>query len=241
MTVISCLFVLIIQIIIVINCAGPEIPLNLYRIEPDFKFRSIGIKKELEHSKVLYDYLYHWKPPGELNIEFNEQHSEVVTYGNYISPLDTLEPPTEIEYLSFFPLSKNFVNELYTLVLDGIDKEGYETSHAIWVNIPFDKDDFESVQLESGKSTFRFKVNLKHAGDLLRFVGPRPLKDTGVHQYVFILFRQPHGWFPKHKLRQRENWGTDHKDHYGVSSWANYYDLQPLGVNFFTSSNEGLF
>lgn len=219
----------------------PETVQNLYQILPKFKFKSIGIKETLEESNILKDYLYYWKPPGELNIEFFEIYSKPVTYGNYISPLDCLEPPVEIEFASFFSLSPNFVNELYTLVLNGVDSDGFETCQAIWVNIPFNDENYEIIEHGNGKESFRTKFDLRGGNDLMKYYGPRPKSGSGVHQYVFILFRQPHGWFPPHKLKFRENWGSKHPDHHGVVSWANYYALKPLGINFFTSSNENLF
>jgi len=222
--------------------ASPEIVQNLYQILPNYKFKSIGIKQELdEHIKTLQDYLYHWKPPGELNIEFFEIYSKPVTYGNYISPLDCLKPPTEIQFVSFFPLSVNFYKEKYTLVLNGIDKDGFETCHAVWVNLLFNDENYEIVGHEDGKESFKVKFNLRYSDDLMKYIGPRPKEDTGIHKYVFILFRQPYGHFPPHKLKFRENWGSMHPSHHGVASWANYYALQPIGINFFTSSNENLF
>lgn len=242
------MFVMFVQLVIsccwlsIVVDALPETVLNLYHPIPEFKEKSKGIKEELSENfdGSIKDWLHHWKPPGELNIEFFEIYSKPVTYGNYISPLDCLEPPTEIEYVSFFPLSPKFSEERYTLVMNSVDKEDYEICQAIWVNIPFKTKNSLSIDHESGKETFKFKINLRDAGDLMKYLGPRP-KEDGIHKYVFFLFRQPNGWFPPHKLKFRQNWGSNHPQHHGLVSWAEYYDLKPIGFNFFISSNENLF
>lgn len=222
-------------------CLKPETVLNFYKILPNFKFKSIEVKEQLDNNHILSDYLHHWKPPGELNIEFFELYSKRVKYGNYISPLDCLEPPGVVEYVSFFPISRSFEKELYTLVLNGIDQEGFETCHAIWINIHFNNEAYETLEHDDGKKSFRLKLDLFGGKELMKYYGPRPLQGTGTHQYVFILFRQPHGLLLPQQLKFRENWGSNHLLHHGVASWADYYELKPIGVNFFTSSNEDLF
>ncbi|CCH46017.1 Phosphatidylethanolamine-binding protein [Wickerhamomyces ciferrii] len=204
------------------------------KILPTYKQFSESISERLEDSKVLPEYLGSWKPLGSFIIKYKD--SENLELGNYLSPNQTENPPTEFTFKSFFTLTKQFKSDLYSIALTDLDPD-YEKAHAIWENIPFNDEDFTIVENQKDNDTFDTTFNLTNSRNLLEYLGPGPRPGTGTHRYVYILFRQPYGKLPNHELKFRERWGSKYLEH-GVEDWANYYGLEPLAVNFFTSSNE---
>lgn len=206
------------------------------KILPSYKEWSNSIQDKLETNDILLLYLHNWNPLGSLEIKYEDDLK--VELGNYLSPINTTNFPIEVTYKSFSPITKQFKKELYSLAMTDLDSDPlYEKCHSIWENIKFNEEDFTIITNPEDKQSFHTTFNLSNLFQLMEYIGPNPKPNTGSHRYVFILFRQPYGKLPNHKLKFRERWGSKYEGH-GIEDWANYYGLEPLGVNYFISSNE---
>lgn len=213
---------------------------NTAHFLPALKPFSYAIVDRLEAGGVLQSYLYHFYPEGDLNVTYVTPYQTIsVDLGNYLSPFDVIEEPFKIEFKSFKPFSDMFFKHLYSLVLVDIDGEnGSENCNSIWINISINEKDLTFLNDKTG--LFKVLINLKKSQDLVRYIGAQPQLETGEHRYVFVLFRQKYGYLPFQPLKFREHWGSRDVKH-GVQQWAEYYHLEPIAVNYFISSNEGLF
>lgn len=214
------------------------------KIIPTYQNWSNSIYEQLESDDVLTLYLQNWKPLGSLQIKYPEDR--LVELGNYLSPLKTSSIPVEFTFKSFTPITKQFKKEYYSITLTDLDSNpgdggsySYEKCHSIWQNLKFNEDDFTIIDNPDDKKSFitTFDITSFQKSQLMEYIGPEPKPNTDVHRYVFILFRQPFGKLPNHKLRFRERWGSEYEGH-GVEDWANYYGLKPIAINYFKSSNE---
>lgn len=206
------------------------------KILPTYKEWSNSIQDQLESNDILLLYLHNWNPFGSLELKY--ENDQKVELGNYLSPTATNSSPIEVTYKSFTPITKQFKKELYSLAMTDLDSDpSYEKCHSIWENIKFNEEDFTIITNPEDKQSFHTTFDLSNSFELMEYNGPKPIPNTGNHRYVFILFRQPYGKLPNHKLKFRERWGSKYEGH-GIEDWANYYGLEPLAVNYFTSSYE---
>lgn len=218
-----------------------------YPVHPQFKSQSQDILDGLEAGGILQRYLHRFKPPGRLYVEFYDGEF-VVKQGNYISQLDVVEMPS-VSFESFFPLSWSFLNGYYTLAVTDMTKTS-QSARAVWVNMRVDKENVKTGSLKNRDTMNDSTMNAEFftvgfdpqddADTLVPYVPPYITEPDGVHQIVFILFRQPRKMQPLQRLKFRDNWGSTIQGH-GVQDWADYYDLQPIGLNYYTTSDEGLF
>jgi len=72
------------------------------------------------------------------------------------------------------------------------------------------------------------------SGDVLsQYVGAGPPKETGLHRYVFVLYKQPEGKinFDERRLTNRSG---DHRASFKIREFALKYKLgEPIAANFF--------
>lgn len=205
---------------------------------------SNSIHEQLDSEGILSEYLQHWKPLGSFEIQYSGGYK--VAMGNYLSPAQTASIPVEFTYKSFMPITKQFKKQYYSIALTDLDSSSdgspdirYEKCHSIWQNLRFNENDFTIIENPEDKKSFitTFDINSFVDHELMDYVGPGPKPTNDIHRYVFVLFKQPYGNLPNHKLKFRERWGSKYEGH-GVEDWANYYGLEPIGVNYFKSSNE---
>lgn len=74
--------------------------------------------------------------------------------------------------------------------------------------------------------------DLEGADHLSRYIGSGPPPDTGLHRYVFLLYKQPK-FIVFDELRLLANSG-DGRANFSISKFAEKYELgEPIAVNFF--------
>ncbi|KFM57900.1 Phosphatidylethanolamine-binding protein 1, partial [Stegodyphus mimosarum] len=135
----------------------------------------------------------------------------VVSLGNELTPTQVKDPPTHISY----PAEKG---GLYTLCMTDPDAPSRqnpkyrEWHHWLVVNIP-------ETDVSSGTV-------------LSEYVGSGPPKGTGLHRYVFLVYKQPG------KLNCDEkrlpNTSGDHRGNFKIQNFAKKYNLgHPIAGNFY--------
>lgn len=219
---------------------------------PQFLSSQKYIIQSLKDHQILQKYyLFEFSPIGELLVEFSSKETKKmypVTFGNYISPMDALDP--SITFKSFFPYDVNFIESYYTIAVTDLNPK-FETCYAIWSNLGIDKRNIrfsessnkshDNKKLGSDKIPFMIHFDLEDGMKTVPYNSIRPQKGTGTHKYVFLLFRQPFGKKITYQdLKFRNRWGS-YDESNGVQDWASRYNLQPLAINFFKSENEGEF
>jgi len=164
------------------------------------------IAKEAETLGIFAD-VQRFTPTVELKI-FYGQHE--VKLGNELTPTLVKNPPT-IQY-------EADPNAYYTLVFTDPDAPSRakpirrEWRHWVVGNIP-------GNNITAGK-------------ELTGYVGSAPPPDTGLHRYIFILYKQPKGQI---------NFKEDHTSCTCATGRANWkapdfaakYGLEPVGINFY--------
>lgn len=189
--------------------------------------------------KIIPDVIDKFDTQGLLTIEYSDKNH--VTMGNTLKVKDTQHKPT-IQFTLNSPNQEQemTVNEedRFTLVLTDpdapskTDRKWSEYCH--WV-----VKDLSLSPNNSGTADLLLTiVDLSKGHELTLYVGPGPPEKTGVHRYVFLLFKQdPKATLPAPK--DRPTWGTDVPGS-GVRDWIKAHggDAKLLGVNFFYAQNE---
>lgn len=82
-------------------------------------------------------------------------------------------------------------------------------------------------------------TSIDHGNVIETFVPPGPPKNTGLHRYIYILYKQPPHSTGKDftKVKGRMNWGYGIKG-VGAAKWAAENNLTPIAVNFFLTENK---
>ncbi|XP_042912518.1 protein D3 [Parasteatoda tepidariorum] len=135
----------------------------------------------------------------------------VVDQGNELTPTQVKDPPTHINY----PV---VANSLYTLCMTDPDAPSRATPkyrewhHWLVVNIP-------GTEVERGDV-------------LSEYVGSGPPSGTGLHRYVYLIYKQPG------KLncdeRRLTNRSGDHRGCFKIKNFAKKYNLgDPVAGNFY--------
>lgn len=148
------------------------------------------------------------KPKYVAEIRYN---SSVVNMGNQLTPTKVKDPPT---YLNW-PTEEN---ALYTLCLTDPDAPSRanpkyrEWHHWLVVNIP--------------------GTNISEGYTLSEYVGAGPPQGTGLHRYVYLIYKQPDMLsFDEKKLT---NTSGDHRGNFKIANFAKKYNYgNPLAGNYF--------
>ncbi|XP_011494666.1 PREDICTED: protein D2-like [Ceratosolen solmsi marchali] len=145
------------------------------------------------------------KVPNEsIDIKYGKKE---IKLGDEITPTESKDIP-EVHY-------KHEGGVLYTLVMTDPDipVRGYNREWQHWVvgNIPEDK-------VPKGEV-------------LTEYIGPAPPKNTGLHRYVFLLFKQNQGsiTFDERRIGNRDK----RRNRFSVKKFAEKYNLEgPIAGNF---------
>lgn len=119
----------------------------------------------------------------------------------------------------------------YTLVLTDPDapsrtnKDFSEYAHHI----------VSGLTLSGKPEDFAAAIDFSNGHELLSYEGPGPPPKTGLHRYVYILFKETKGE-PKYE-GPRFCFGTGVPGS-GIRAYAAKYGLVPVAVNFFFAQNE---
>uniref|UniRef100_A0A1A9W5Q3 Phosphatidylethanolamine-binding protein n=1 Tax=Glossina brevipalpis TaxID=37001 RepID=A0A1A9W5Q3_9MUSC len=171
--------------------------------------------KDLEGGKIFKSYniipdVLETIPPKFLEIIFEPNLK--ADRGTILTPTQAIRPP-DIYY-------KALPNAYYTIMMIDPDVPSRSSpmfrsyQHWLIVNIPGD-------QLEKGD-------------DVVEYIGPIPSKNTGLHRYVFILYKQPHKLVQK-ETRVPNNSGNGRR-YFNASLFAKKHNLGlPIAANFFLS------
>ncbi|CAL9729796.1 carboxypeptidase Y inhibitor [Monosporozyma unispora] len=72
---------------------------------------------------------------------------------------------------------------------------------------------------------------------VMPYVGPGPPKDTGLHRYIFMVFKEPKGKTEFTEIKNYVQWGYGVQGA-GIERWSKENDLELLAINFFFAQNE---
>ncbi|XP_067132921.1 protein D3-like isoform X2 [Centruroides vittatus] len=143
--------------------------------------------------------------------EIKYEGGETVNLGNELTPTQVKDPPTYINY----PTEPDV---LYTLCLTDPDAPSRqnpkyrEWHHWLVVNIP-------------GTDVSKGEV-------LSEYVGSGPPKGTGLHRYVYVVYKQPNALQPDEK--RLTNRSGNHRGNFKIRNFAQKYNLgTPHAGNFY--------
>lgn len=148
-------------------------------------------------------------PKDELHVKYDKTNHEV-KLGNELPPKDVKDIP----HVTF----EGAADAFYTLMMvdpdapSRKDPKNREFQHWLVVNIP-------------GNDVTNGEI-------LSEYVGSGPPKDTGLHRYVFLLYKQPEKIeFQETKITNKEGKGRGKFD---AKKFAEKYKLgEPIAANFF--------
>lgn len=174
---------------------------------------------------ILPSIANNFKSSGDLIVDYGKKNVKS-EFGNELLPSETASIPSII-YKPTQPLD---LTATYTLVLTDpdapsrLDQKWGEYCHYV----------ANGIRFESANGG-----EISKLGDVrLPYVGPGPPKDTGLHRYIFLLFKEP---TDKKSFTQmdRINWGFG-TPATGVEKWLaeNGNGFELLAVNFFLAQNE---
>ncbi|XP_013792173.1 protein D3-like isoform X2 [Limulus polyphemus] len=161
----------------------------------------------MEENEIVPDVL-DVTPTHLLEVKYGDDE---VNLGNELTPTQVKDPPTYINY----PFE---ANDFYTLCMTDPDAPSRqnpkfrEWHHWLVVNIP-------------GKDICKGEV-------LSDYIGSAPPKGTGLHRYVFVVYKQPECLNPTEK--QLTNTSGKHRGNFKIRDFAAKYDLgDPWAGNFY--------
>lgn len=213
---------------------------------------SDSIKDALFKSEVIPNVIHQEKftPKGFLMIQYKDSDKEV-TMGNTLKPEDTQERP-EIHFtlnLSEEELTKDIKigkEDRFTLVVTDPDaptrgdEKWSEYCHYLVKDIKLNEFGVEGNGQEGVENLTT--VDLK-GQELVPYMGPGPPPKTGLHRYVFLLYKQLGGDCPGAKgyaklveSHERACWGTGVPSS-GADEYAKANNLELYAVNFFYAKN----
>ncbi|XP_057341928.1 protein D2-like [Microplitis mediator] len=150
-------------------------------------------------------------PDNELEVTYS---SKKVNLGNELTPTEAKDIP-EINY-------KHESDDFYTLIMTDPDVPSRSNPsvpafyHWIVVNIP-------GGNIEKGQV-------------IIDYIGPGPPKDSGLHRYILLLYKQP-GKLSFDNERLVPNTEANGRTGHSVQSFADKYKFDdPIAGNFFEAS-----
>jgi len=150
-------------------------------------------------------------PLNEVDIKF--ANGAAVKNGNVLTPTQVKDPPTQMSW-------PTEAGALYTLIKTDPDAPSRaspkyrEWHHWLVVNIP-------GNDVAAGKT-------------LSEYVGSGPPKGTGLHRYVYLVYKQPGPLTPDEKLLKNRGGGGEGRANFSARKFAQKYKLgDPIAGNFF--------
>jgi len=171
-------------------------------------FASMSVQDKFKEHGVVPD-VVRQAPAHPVEVKFG---SSEVKFGNTLTPTQVKDPPTHLQW----PAENN---SLYTLILTDPDAPSRqdpkfrEWHHWLVVNIPGN--------------------NLKNGEVLAEYVGSGPPKGTGLHRYVYLVYKQPS------KITDKEhghltNRSGDKRGQFKTEQFVSKHKLEgPIAGNFF--------
>jgi len=150
-------------------------------------------------------------PKNAIEVKF--ANGAEVKLGNVLTPTQVKDPPTRVSW----PVEEG---ALYTLVKTDPDAPSRHTPkyrewhHWLVVNIPGN--------------------NISDGKVLSEYVGAGPPKGTGLHRYVYLVYKQPGALNPDEKLLPNRGTGGEGRGQFSVRNFAKKYNLgDPVAGNFY--------
>ncbi|TRY87619.1 hypothetical protein DNTS_026652, partial [Danionella cerebrum] len=147
-----------------------QIPLDKVKAEWEKTSGPYQIRRLAQHYGIfahLFPMAY-FLPRVMIRVMYGEDSSAVVHYGNHLTPSQAAQPP-QVHY-------EAEENSLWTLLLtcpdEHLENEEQEYLHWLVGNIP-------GSAISSGEQ-------------ICPYISPFPVRGTGFHRFVFILFKQEH-------------------------------------------------
>ena len=167
-------------------------------------------------------------PMGALLVDYEAHPDHVVALGNTLPTATTQEPP-QFFYQPFADLD---TEAKYTLVMTDpdapsrTDKKYSEYCHYVVTDISF-------ADAKGGA----IKPEQFHTAE--SYIGPGPPQGTGLHRYIFLLFKQATGTKGAEftKVKERFNWGYG-KPGVGIDIYAKANNLTLIAANYFLAENK---
>ncbi|XP_076060890.1 protein D3-like [Oratosquilla oratoria] len=160
----------------------------------------------MEEHKVVPDVI-DTVPPHVVQVKFNDLE---VQLGNTLTPTQVQKPPTVLTW----PAEDG---SLYTLCMTDPDAPSRESPkyrewhHWLVVNVP--------------------GTNVDQGETLSQYVGSGPPKGTGLHRYVYLVFKQP-GQLSCDEPKLTNTSG-DHRGCFSIKKFASKYNLKLVAGNFY--------
>ncbi|SAL98007.1 hypothetical protein [Absidia glauca] len=162
-------------------------------------------------------------PSPLMEIDYPQGHQ--VVFGNSLTPVDTKQSPV----VKFVPSSgdDDAARTHYTLIMADPDapsrqdrKFGY-WRHWVVTNVPSDANGTITISTNQGE---------QHTP----YIGPGPGPATGVHRYLFLLYKQqnPSTQFPSMKHEEKPD-----RRNFDFHQFAKDHQLDLVAFNYFLCSN----
>ncbi|CAK9302840.1 unnamed protein product, partial [Gordionus sp. m RMFG-2023] len=151
-------------------------------------------------------------------VKTKAEHKLEVKYGSHVVNEGNVLTPTQVKNS---PVIKWHADDkdLFTLIMTDPDAPSREKPiyrewhHWLVVNIPGN--------------------NIKSGDEISQYIGSGPPKGTGLHRYVFLVYKQP-GKIDISKLTKLTNKSGDGRGNFKAEKFANEHHLKPLvACNFF--------
>jgi len=168
----------------------------------------VGLRRTMEEHNVIPDVIDS-VPINVIEIKYPSKAE--VKLGNELTPTQVKDLPSVIKWATE-------ENALYTICMTDPDAPSRQTPkyrewhHWLVVNIP--------------------ENNVSKGDVLSEYVGSGPPKGTGLHRYVFLVYKQPNKLTPdERKLTNRSGEG---RGQFKIRNFAKKYNLgEPIAGNFF--------
>lgn len=210
---------------------------------------SDSFKDSLLKSQVIPQVIHNesFSPRGFLMINYGSEKE--VTLGNKLKPSETQSRPN-INFTLNVPTStteeplKITNDDRFTLIMTDPDaptrgdEKWSEYCHYLSTDIKLNTFDSETFTAVNGNDIAQQLTTQNIKGDdLVPYMGPGPPKNTGLHRYVFLLYRQKSDGSKMQKISDRPCWGSGIPG-YGAHEYAQKNHLELLAANFFYAEAE---
>jgi len=171
-------------------------------------FATMSVQEHFQKHGVVPDVVSH-APTHSVEVKYG---SLEVNHGNTLTPTQVKDPPTHINWAAD-------ANSFYTLVLTDPDAPSRkdpkfrEWHHWLVANIPGN--------------------NVKGGEILSEYIGSGPPKGTGLHRYVFLVYKQ-HGKIHDKEHGHLTNRSGDKRGQWKAEKFAKKHSLEgPIAGNFY--------